>query len=227
MDQALLEGFKFLPMTPIEFITNLIVAFLLAYVLKLYFMYFSSTLSGRAELARILPFLALIVCLVIGIVKTSLALSLGLVGALSIVRFRTPIKEPEELAYLFMAIGIGLGCGAGQILNTALATFCVLILMTLSNLKTAKSALSDRSMYISVNWDTASDVSLQQISSLVGANTTRLELKRHDDDSQVKHASFKAYLKDLSDIEMIIANLKSIDSKIQVTVIDQNRVPGV
>ena len=39
-------------------------------------------------------------------------------GALSIVRFRTPIKEPEELVYLFIAIAIGLGYGSGQILIT-------------------------------------------------------------------------------------------------------------
>ena len=52
--------------------------------------------------------------LVIAVVKSSLALSLGLVGALSIVRFRTPIKEPEELAYIFLAIALGLCLGADQ-----------------------------------------------------------------------------------------------------------------
>ena len=46
--------------------------------------------------------------LIISIVKSSLALSLGLVGALSIIRFRAAIKEPEELAYLFLAIGISI-----------------------------------------------------------------------------------------------------------------------
>ena len=61
------------------------------------------------------------IMVVITIVKSSLALSLGLVGALSIVRFRTAIKEPEELAYTFFAIAIGLGAGADQIIITACA----------------------------------------------------------------------------------------------------------
>ena len=74
--------------------------------------------SGKLHIGSILPILSLIVFLVILIVKSSLALSLGLVGALSIVRFRTPIKEPEELIYLFLAIAIGLGYGAGQTLTT-------------------------------------------------------------------------------------------------------------
>ena len=51
---------------------------------------------------------------VITIVKSSLALSLGLVGALSIVRFRTPIKETEELIMLFINLAIGLGLGASK-----------------------------------------------------------------------------------------------------------------
>ena len=52
--------------------------------------------------------------IIITIVKSSLALSLGLVGALSIVRFRTAIKDPEELSFLFISIAIGLGMGANQ-----------------------------------------------------------------------------------------------------------------
>ena len=62
----------------------------------------------------VLPVICLTTLLVISVVKSSLALSLGLVGALSIVRFRTPIKEPEELAYIFLAIAIGLALGADQ-----------------------------------------------------------------------------------------------------------------
>ncbi|MHC5004997.1 MAG: DUF4956 domain-containing protein, partial [Planctomycetota bacterium] len=50
--------------------------------------------------------------LIIFVVKSSLALSLGLVGALSIVRFRAAIKEPEELVFLFFCIAIGLALGA-------------------------------------------------------------------------------------------------------------------
>ncbi len=62
--------------------------------------------------------LAVTTMIIITIVKSSLALSLGLVGALSIVRFRSAIKEPEELTYLFLTIAIGLGFGADQRLAT-------------------------------------------------------------------------------------------------------------
>ena len=70
--------------------------------------------------------LAIITTLVITVIKFSLALSLGLVGALSIVRFRAAIKEPEELVYLFFIISIGLANGANQFLLSIIATVIIL-----------------------------------------------------------------------------------------------------
>ena len=61
------------------------------------------------------------------IIKQDIALSLGMIGALSIVRFRTPIKEPEELLYLFLSIGLGVGFAAGQILLTILVFIALII----------------------------------------------------------------------------------------------------
>ena len=72
--------------------------------------------------------------MVITIVKSSLALSLGLVGALSIVRFRAAIKDPEELVYLFLVIATGLGCGAGQVKITAIGISLALVLIIIFNL---------------------------------------------------------------------------------------------
>lgn len=81
-------------------IINLFFGALIAILIKIHYKKYSSTLNNREEFTNIFPFILLSTVLVISVVKSSLALSLGLVGALSIVRFRTPIKEPEELAYL-------------------------------------------------------------------------------------------------------------------------------
>ena len=88
----------------------------------------SSSLSGKFHVGKIIPLLSLSTFLVIMIVKSSLALSLGLVGALSIVRFRTPIKEPEELVFLFLSIAIGIGYGANQIVITS-SIFLIIIII--------------------------------------------------------------------------------------------------
>ena len=101
----------------------------LSFSLKFIYQEKSISLSNKSHISNILPLLSLVTFLVILIVKSSLALSLGLVGALSIVRFRTPIKEPEELIYLFLAISIGLGYGAGQIIPTTIICIIIFIII--------------------------------------------------------------------------------------------------
>lgn len=107
------------------------VSAVLAFLLAWHFVQFGQSFSNRRKFARILPSIALTTTLVIAIVKSSLALSLGLVGALSIVRFRTPIKEPEELAYIFLSIAIGLGTGAGHLMATTAAIGMILLILAI------------------------------------------------------------------------------------------------
>ena len=97
------------------FIINLLVAAVLSIIIQIFYLRYSTTLSSKFEFSKNFVILGITTTIVITIVKSSLALSLGLVGALSIVRFRAAIKEPEELVFLFLIISTGLGCGAGQI----------------------------------------------------------------------------------------------------------------
>ena len=110
---------------------NFCLCLLMAFVIKGIYQRYSFSLTGKTHIGAIIPVLAGIVFMIIVVVKSSLALSLGLVGALSIVRFRTAIKEPEELVYLFLAITIGLGYAAGHVFVTTLLTLlliCVILL---------------------------------------------------------------------------------------------------
>ena len=102
----------------------IISSFILMYVYKSK----ANSLSSKIQISMIIPLLSNITFLVILIVKSSLALSLGLVGALSVIRFRTPVKEPEDLAFLFFAIALGIGYGALQIYSTSII-FLILIII--------------------------------------------------------------------------------------------------
>jgi len=130
-----------LPLPLANLAINLIIGLLLALVVAWYYEHFGLSLANRAQLARLLPVLTLTTALVIAIVKSSLALSLGLVGALSIVRFRTAIKEPEELLYLFIAIAIGLGVGADQRWPTVIGVGIVLGYLALRSVSTRRTPL--------------------------------------------------------------------------------------
>ena len=96
MDQALNFATSDAPLSIPNLILNLSIGIVLSLILRWHFQRFGSTLSNRSEFNLVFPFVLLTTVLIITVVKSSLALSLGLVGALSIVRFRTPIKEPED-----------------------------------------------------------------------------------------------------------------------------------
>ena len=102
-----------------------VTSFILMYVYKNK----ANSLSSKIQISMIIPLLSNITFLVILIVKSSLALSLGLVGALSVIRFRTPVKEPEDLAFLFFAIALGIGYGALQIYSTSIIFFKLIIII--------------------------------------------------------------------------------------------------
>ena len=87
---------------------------LLSWYVRILYRKCATTPTDTDSISRVFPMLAIVTTGTIFVVKSSLALSLGLVGALSIVRFRAAIKEPEELVYLFLCIGIGLSMGAEQ-----------------------------------------------------------------------------------------------------------------
>lgn len=112
-----------------SFLVSLLAASILSFLIQLVYIKYSNSLSNKIEFSKNFILLALSTDIVITIVKSSLALSLGLVGALSIVRFRAAIKDPEELIYLFLIIATGLGCGAGQIKITILGIISSLIII--------------------------------------------------------------------------------------------------
>ena len=109
-----------------NFILALALSAILSYVIKLTYLSSSKTLSNKKYFSDNFIALTMVTCLIITIIKFSIALSLGLVGALSIVRFRAAIKEPEELVYLFFVISIGLSNGANQFLLSIFATLVIL-----------------------------------------------------------------------------------------------------
>ena len=118
----------------ISFFVNIILTAVLAFVLKWVYVNFGMTLSNRKLFAKTFILTAMTTMLIITIVKSSLVLSLGLVGALSIIRFRSAIKEPEELSYLFLSIAIGLGFGASQPLITLVGFFVIISIIMINKL---------------------------------------------------------------------------------------------
>ena len=126
----------------LNFFIATLLSLILAYVVKFTYIKVGRALNDKDYFSDTFIPLAIVTTLVITVIKFSLALSLGLVGALSIVRFRAAIKEPEELVYLFLVISIGLANGANQFLLAIIATVIIVTFLLIRSYYQSKSKSS-------------------------------------------------------------------------------------
>ena len=187
---------------------------LMSFIVRDFYIKRSFSLTGKMHIGSIIPVLSTVVFLVIVVVKSSLALSLGLVGALSIVRFRTPIKEPEELVYLFLAIAIGLGYGAGQVLVTTILSLSILLVIFrwLSNRNIAKTSEYN----LVIKW-TKKDVAFEDILREVSPVAENLKLVRLDKGPSGNTSVMLIVPDEDHPIEEISNKLHKLDNDIHIT----------
>lgn len=201
---------------------------ILSILLRWHYKKFGSVLSNREEFALVCPFILLTTIFIIEIVQSSLALSLGLVGALSIVRFRTPIKEPEELAYLFLAVGMGLGLGANQTLPTMVAG--PLILAVMAGFKWTRRESKKKNLYLSLDWKNTNGNSsrlLKNFNQVISGHVMASDLRRMDVRNNSVEATFFIDIEDPDKLSDMADDLNSTFSGIGITFIDQNQMPTV
>ena len=171
------------------FLFNLLLVAFLSSILAWVYVNYGKAISNRDRFSRNFMILAMTIMVIITIVKSSLALSLGLVGALSIVRFRTAIKEPEELAYTFVAIAIGLGLGADQVLVTS-ASFIMIIGMIMIRSKLYKTPVSEFANFRI--YGPSAQVDIEKLNAIMSEQTLTLKLKRFDEVDQQSEVLYSA-----------------------------------
>jgi len=202
------------------FLTDLLLVTFLSTILGLVYLRFGTTISSRKSFVGIFPLLALTTMLIISVIKSSLALSLGLVGALSIVRFRAAIKEPEELAYLFLTISLGLGFGASQKYITTIAFLFIISVMIVRGLFVRK----DIEQNLFLNIISTEKIDLEEISNKIKGSTTYLNLKRYDNGESGSEIIFHIKLKDIKSVSNIQNEIKKMSDKISISFIEDKGI---
>lgn len=217
------------PLSVTMMVFNLLLALVLSVLLAVYYAKLGDSLSNRSKFAPILPLLTLITLLVISVVKSSLALSLGLVGALSIVRFRTAIKDPEELIFLFFAISIGLGLGADQRVPTLVAFAIIMGYLILRKIlgKTFRW-LPSNNLYLNITLpkEEAADVVFQFISETLGKVLERVDLRRFDADEDEVRMIFYFTESSAPKLMGMISHIQDKYPSSQISVVEQNNILG-
>lgn len=201
-----------------KLVLSLGIAAVLGVILGQVYIHFGQSLSNRRLFARNFLVLVVTTTLIISIVRSSLALSLGLVGALSIVRFRAAIKEPEELAFLFLAISVGLGLGAGQALVTIVALIVILGLIVIRGL--TRSDAGPPNLYLTVTSPAGSGPGPEQVLQALaefGANAT---LKRFEQSPDQLEAAFSVDFKQAAHLERFAQRLRQISPAVRISCLD-------
>lgn len=206
------------------FLLNLILSALLAYILGRVYMKYGTSLSNRRLFAQNFVLLTTTTMLIISIIKSSLALSLGLVGALSIVRFRAAIKEPEELSYLFLAIAIGLGLGADQ-RNVTLFAFAFMIgIIWLKNI--SHKPENNQNLYLTISSHNPVKVKLENIIQILNKNCSAVNLKRFDESKEILEASFLVEFDNVDQLNKSKTELQELSDSIKITFLDNKGIIG-
>lgn len=200
------------------FALNLVLAAVLAFLVSQAYIRFGHALSNRRVFARNFHLLTLTTTLIISIVISSLALSLGLVGALSIVRFRAAIKEPEELAYLFLAISVGLGLGADQTLITCAA--CAIILLIVGVHHYFRRTPVQPNLYLTVSSPGPDKVTSGKILEAFKEAGATASLKRLDETPDRLEASFLVDFEGVNQMEDFNRSLRESNDQVTVSYLE-------
>jgi hypothetical protein len=177
MWQQIIESFAIPGELTLSLLTALIMALVLSFIIAMIYRNTHRGMNYEPAFLTTLVLIAPVVALVMFFIRGDLVLSLGLIGSLSIVRFRTPIKDTRDMVYLFWAIVVGLGCGTENWTIALLATlFISIIIFFLFIIEYGRPKHSDFVLVVSGR----SEHSPQGAGELIQQYASRFRIRSHD-----------------------------------------------
>lgn len=198
------------------FVIAIALAIIFSPQLRYFYLNYWRSLSDKNQISSNIVLLTLIITIIITAVKSSLALSLGLEEALSIVRFRTPIKDPEELIFLFICIAIGLSLGAFQFWFATIGfIFIIIVILVKSQLS---NQIRQNNFFLSLN---KKDFDVQKFVENSEKVFDSIVLKKIEENNNQKEIIFNMRLKKSVSFNDLDEYLKSYGIK-DYTYFDQD-----
>tara|TARA_B100001173_G_scaffold282849_1_gene267990 strand:+ start:17 stop:637 length:621 start_codon:yes stop_codon:yes gene_type:complete len=158
MDDFLFKEDFLVELNYIRFFVGLVITLVLVFFIKNNYLASTFSNDNKINFSRILIPFSLSMLLIVSVIKTSLALSLGLVGALSIIRFRTAIKESEQIITLLIVLAISIAVAAEKEILAVIVSFVYIIL----NRRTAESPNINNRLLI-ISFKSAKDIKIKDL----------------------------------------------------------------
>lgn len=193
-------------------VTSLTLSFLLSFIISWFYKRISSGFSYDRSFGFTLILITVIVCSIMITIGSNIALSLGLIGSLSIIRFRTAIKSSTDMAFIFWCISVGLASGA-QIYHAAVANVIIvgIIIFIVNRSKIFFNVNTDYILVVELN----QDIDVKKVSSLLTDNFLNWNIKSsfsNKDRTEITYSIFSKKNLNTEDLLNKINNLKSVKS---------------
>ncbi len=192
---------------PNEIIFNLILSFFLGLLISYVYKKTHKGMSYSQSFMITNIFLSLIVCMVIMTIGNSISRAFALVGALSIIRFRTVIKDPKDIVYIFWSLAAGMVCGTGQYF-LAFASSLVITIVAYILHKTNYGSIYKSEFILQFRFEKTDEQEAsytKKLSSFCSASTL-LNSEPSSDNKSLK-LTFDIVLKEEEDVNKFILNI--------------------
>ena len=205
---------------PQEIIINLILSFILGLIISVVYKFTHKGLSYSQSFMLTNVFVAVIVCMVIMIIGNSLARAFALVGALSIIRFRTVVKDTKDTAYIFWSLAAGMASGTGSYFLAIAGTFIITSIALILNKTNFGSIIKSEFILQFRTISNNSTVSNQfnKTISKFSKSSTLLSSESSEDGKSIK-LSFDIILKDEKNQTELLSELAKIKGLKEITII--------
>ena len=159
-----------------EFIIGLSIIILLSILVKNIYLRFSSSVSNKSITANVFPLFSVSIFLIVITIKSSIVLSLGLVGALSIIRFRTAIKEAEQIVYFLILTGMSIAVAAGSYFTPFFLLFFIYVYNYYLSFKKDKSVYSVNDQIV-LTLEKIENNSIENLINILNENNVNVEVQ--------------------------------------------------
>ena len=188
-------------------------------VMQQLFRRFALVASNRRLFASQFMYYAISIFLIITTIKSSLALSLGLVGALSIIRFRTAIKEPEQIIFLLALTAIAISLAAEQFVLSSLTVIIFAVIAIVRHQGSKKQDWVHQDFLVVEFQQDDSEMAQGVLQQLIGLNEIE-SLSHYSNESGVYRLVFRiedAQVKLIPKIEGIIRASEAMNASVRLT----------
>jgi uncharacterized membrane protein YhiD involved in acid resistance len=206
--------------SPVEVLINLILSFFLGLFIS--FIY-KSTHKGMSYSQSFMVtniFIALIVCMVIMIIGNSIARAFALVGALSIIRFRTVVKDTKDIAYIFWSLAAGMAAGTGSYYIAVLGTLLISVVAIILY-KSNYGSIYKSEFLLQFRIDKTVQNKIPFYNKIFDdyCKTTTLLNSEIAGDNKTLRLTFDVYLKEDKDINEFILKISELEGVDEVSIV--------